>query len=278
MPLSELAMRSLERTWNAESDRALGELPGLLKRLEVTLNAKGLRRSGNHVREIDRLASATLSTVANCMFEKLAEANDSEAPNDVENRIGMLQGIFGDRVSRFHGALDALVHETNDRIGLLTQDRHRDQRTIQLAKSFDYERRSLIERIRFVVTASAKKETPMSNTVNISGGNVASIAVGENAQAIGQQHVAQGLDGAAVIAALGTVIAQVTASSVGSSKGREQVATLLDELRAEAAKPSPDKWRVLGIIRGAAEFVKFVPEAVAAWGIVSAWSSTLMGG
>jgi len=276
MPLTEATQRSLERSWVAASERALDTLPREFTGVAQTLAARGQLGSGNHVVEIDRLAASVLTRVANQMFEQLVEASNSEHPNNVEDRIYILQGIFHARCSELYAHLEARVHENNDKFNLPDSKEGESIRTTELHRVLKYDVATLVERVRFVVTSLAKKGTPMGNTINVSGSNVGSLAVGDGAQAVSHhQQVAQGTDTAAVIAALGEVIARIASSTAGTAQDRESVAKLLEEMRLEAAKPVPDKWKVFGLIKSAGELVKFVPEAVAAWEVVKGWGDLL---
>lgn len=273
--MTEAVQRSLERAWAVEVDRALETLPQGFTALAQKLNARGLLKSGHHVRSIDQHAASVLTSVVNQMFERLVEANNSEQPNNVEDRIHVLQGLFMTRCREMHAQLEAHVHENNSKFGLPDSKKGENIRTTDLDRVLKFEVASLVERVRFVVTASAQKGTPMSTTINVSGGNVGSLAVGDGALAVSHQQVAQGVDSAAVVAALSEVIARIASSTAGTAQDRQSVAKLLEDLRAEADKPAPDKWKVFALIKGAGELIKFIPDAVAAWKTVSEWGSAL---
>lgn len=239
---------------------------------------RGAYASSGHLSEQVTAAIAELEASAANMFRLLLEANGAEPPRDKAERIGQLSVLLEEALQRVAQRIEAQAAASIGPISAQLGNKEMLRGLDTLPAVRDRLCAKYLAQLRVAISTLANTghfPASVANVINVAG-SVGFVQTGQHATShIGQQVVQHG-DLAAVREALDLVL-QALREQAAAGQDRAEVIEAVEDLRAEAARDKPNRFRVAGLVSAAGATIQTIADVRGAWEQVQEWARFLAG-
>jgi hypothetical protein len=225
--------------------------------------------SGQGLAMTDHAAGEIVRKRAGEIFANLMQAHDAEPSPDIAGRITYLQELLGPRVENLGRSLQMSMERARGQsiAGHKTFESREVPRAVGLALQ-EYK-----ARIQITVT-TAKNRGLMAQSIHVGpNANVGAIQIGTNQTATVSQTIGSA-NREEFKAAMDALINVVRAGSAAEVPARGELIDLLEDVKAEAEKPSPNKLKISSSLSVAGASVSMLANAPAAiTNVLAAWDA-----
>lgn len=233
----------------------------------------GAYLSSMHIQRLDGAAVNALRVGARKLYELLMRVHGAEPTDKAAERAAHLQKLYAKHLEQFGGQilatrddrLNPILLKFGGNIAVGETDKAIATSQVQYAAEIQIAVATLVNTGSFPL--------PAASTINVAG-SVGAIHTGANSISnMGSMTV--GSDVGALAIAFETLLSAVRQSQVLDAQSRPEVVEILEELKRESAKPTPNRSRVGGLLSGVATAVQTIPNVTPAWIQILAWYDAL---
>lgn len=278
--LSEELHHSLLQLLDATITESETRFAAGIERIRTQMAAKGLLRSGHHIRTLDETSSDELGIATRAMLNHVRNVDQAQPSEQVPQRVAMLSDLLLERVKALHGHLTDEVATQVRRIG---QDPTELKVHTKADAALSEALATVPAHVRTIVTGTAnaaRRSTEMTGTTNnninlaVTDSVIGNIQTGAGSVAGATQTVHRHASEAA-LQAITDVLATIARAQI-PDRDREELLEMMRELQAEVQKPAPNGRRLRSLLGVGADLVAIGPAVQAAWTAVTTHIATLL--
>jgi nucleoside-triphosphatase THEP1 len=216
-----------------------------------------------NVGQFEKAAIESLKVAAAGYFDAISEINGAEPSSDVEGRISQLEALLSEQINASERRLCHTVVNASERMGHPVLAANRPARCPALERTKEQLLLQYVSRVRVVVTTAAWQHKRGIGTQVHVAGHVGALQTGVNSTANVTQTNTTGASTDDVIRLIESIVQNIQASSFIAPPDRADATGMLEELKAEVAKPKPSTLRIKGYLSSVGQVVGLATEAQA---------------